>query len=145
MLVCIPRVYLGVSCVRSGSQRFWLLQMCCLSRCQQYSLPPQPGPASGLDSLWSQGQAFSWVVALTDSLPCCGLSEQAQSVYLVWVRAYVKDVTGNSAVSRADLCPYCLQGEQVCTCSAQMSRLPKAFLSVPAVLQPARAGLVSLV
>ena len=36
---------------RSGSQRFGLLQMRCLSSCQQYSLPPQPGPASGLDRL----------------------------------------------------------------------------------------------
>ena len=61
--VLTPHCRTGYACVysqsipgcelwwRSGSQRFGLLQMHCLSRCQQYSLPPQPGRASGLDTL----------------------------------------------------------------------------------------------
>ena len=112
MRVCIPRVYLGVSCGGGVALRdLGCFKCAAWAGASRTHCHPNRGPAPGLDSLWSQGQALSWVVALTDAPPCCGLSEQAQSVYLLWPGAPVKDVTGSSAVSGADLSPHCLQGE----------------------------------
>lgn len=144
MLVCIPRVYLGVSCVRSGSQRFGLLQMCCLSRCQQYSLP-QHNQALPQDWIVSSLKVKpSWVVALTDSLPCCGLSEQAQSVtWFGWEHMsrmsqetqQSLELTSVHTASKASKCAHALH-----KCPGFPKLSCQSF-----VLQPARAGLVSLV